>query len=129
MTGIMFGSVVSGRFRCERFPGTVFSKIQTGKESYSMVLIILLIYFISLNVFSFVLVINDVRKEKRGERGISDLTIWLASFLGGAWGTSMAMRAFSHKTGYRAYRYGLPVLAIFQIAVVIYFVLVLKDIY
>ncbi len=92
-------------------------------------LLILLIYFISMNVFSFILLFSDYRKTKRGEGRISEWAIWLAAFLGGAWGMSMAVKAFQHKTGCRTYRYGLPVLAIIQIAVVIYFVLILKGVF
>ena len=83
----------------------------------------IIIYFIFINLFYCSLMYIDKYKAKQQRRRNSEKTIWFSAFVGGAWGASIGMKAFRHKTKHRVFKFGLPVLANFQIAVFIYYIL------
>jgi len=54
----------------------------------------------------------DKRKAKKGQWRISEKTIWILAFLGGACGGLVGMYIFRHKTKHPLFVYGLPILAL-----------------
>ena len=58
----------------------------------------ILIYFIAINLLSFILFYLDKRKAKKDKWRIKENTLHLTSFLGGAIGSIAAMFMFHHKT-------------------------------
>ena len=87
----------------------------------------LFIYFILINVFAFSLMYLDKSRAKEGKRRVPERRIWFSAFAGGAWGASIGMRAFRHKTKHRRFRYGLPILAVIEIALLIYSLFILLN--
>lgn len=84
----------------------------------------LLIYFLLMNIFAFYLMYADKRKAKRGQYRISEKTLWITAFLGGATGAALGMRQFRHKTKHLVFRIGLPILAIIEISVLTYYAII-----
>lgn len=58
----------------------------------------LAIYFIIINLISFVLFYVDKQKARRDKWRIEEKTLHLTSFLGGTIGSIAAMMLFHHKT-------------------------------
>lgn len=81
----------------------------------------LLIYFLLINIFAFYLMYADKRKAQRGQYRISEKTLWITAFLGGATGAALSMSQFRHKTKHLAFKIGLPLLAILEIGALIYY--------
>jgi uncharacterized membrane protein YsdA (DUF1294 family) len=59
---------------------------------------ILLIYLVTVNIFTFILMLWDKRKAKKKEWRIAEATLLLLSFIGGALGLFVGMFKFRHKT-------------------------------
>ena len=57
-----------------------------------------LLYLLSLSLITFVLYAADKSKARRGAWRISEKTLLLSGFLGGAVGALLAMKLFRHKT-------------------------------
>jgi len=58
----------------------------------------ILIYFLLINLISFVLFFIDKQKAKRDKWRIKEKTLHISSFLGGTIGSITAMMIFHHKT-------------------------------
>jgi uncharacterized membrane protein YsdA (DUF1294 family) len=84
--------------------------------------IMILAGFASLvNLAGFILMGADKQRAKNNQYRISEKTLWSAAFFGGAIGAAFGMKNFRHKTKHPKFKYGLPVLAIIEIGIYIYF--------
>jgi len=70
----------------------------------------ILIWLIVINVISVVVCIADKIKAKKHKRRISEKTLFLLSFLGGALFMYITMRLIRHKTLHKKFMIGLPVI-------------------
>ena len=70
----------------------------------------ILIWLIVINVISVVVCIADKIKAKKHKRRISEKTLFLLSFLGGALFMYITMRLIRHKTLHKNFMIGLPVI-------------------
>ena len=57
-------------------------------------------YLVLINAVGFVLMGVDKKRAIRGAWRISEATLFLTAFLGGALGCTLGMRHFRHKTKY-----------------------------
>lgn len=57
-----------------------------------------LVYFICMNIISFIVFYFDKEKSENGKWRIQEKTLHTLSFLGGAIGSIIAMKVFHHKT-------------------------------
>ena len=71
-----------------------------------------------MSVFLFVLMGLDKSKARRGARRIAEKTLFLFALLGGALGGTAGMFLFRHKTRHWYFRFGFPLLAAAQLALV-----------
>ena len=81
---------------------------------------IILGYLLAVNITSFLLYGIDKYKAKKGRWRISEATLLLMAVIGGsivAWG---GMRIWHHKTMHKMFKYGIPVIIIFQVALAAY---------
>ncbi len=69
-------------------------------------------YFLFINMLSFFLMGEDKRRARRGRYRIAEKRLFLAATLGGAFGGTLGMYAFRHKTRHRKFRLGFPLLAL-----------------
>ena len=86
------------------------------KEAF---LIILTGYLFIINIIGFALMGIDKKRAVRGAWRISEASLFLTAFLGGALGCTLGMRHFRHKTKHWYFKYGMP--AIFAVQVFLAF--------
>ena len=80
---------------------------------------IILAYFIIVNIISFSLMGIDKKRARKAEYRISEKTLWTWAIIGGGTGVFIGMRHFRHKTKHFTFKWGLPVLTLFQIVLLI----------
>ena len=85
-----------------------------------LLLKILAIYFAAASLITLILYGVDKYKAVHGLWRISERTLLLSSFLGGAVGGSMGMLLFRHKTRYPRFHRGLPILFFLQFILCLY---------
>ncbi|TCI54163.1 MULTISPECIES: DUF1294 domain-containing protein [Exiguobacterium] len=70
---------------------------------------LLLLYYIVTNLLAFMSFFIDKRRAKSGAWRISEQTLLILVWIGGAFGAYVAMRLFRHKTLKPKFRIGVPV--------------------
>ncbi len=78
------------------------------------------IYLLVINIFSFILYGLDKLKAKYHWWRISEKTLLLTSFLGGAYGSYLAMKLFRHKTRKTIFSIGVPVMIVLETICIYY---------
>lgn len=74
-------------------------------------------YLFAVNMLSFVLMGDDKRRAKRGERRIAEKTLFLSAAAGGSIGAIVGMVLFRHKTRHLRFVLGLPVILLIQLTI------------
>lgn len=80
-------------------------------------------YLTIINVTAFALMGFDKQRAKRHLWRISEKTLFLSALAGGSIGAILGMYTFRHKTRHTSFVYGMPVILIFQLFLIIYFIL------
>ena len=75
-----------------------------------------LLWALVLSAVDFCLMGADKRRARRDAWRVPEKTLWLFALLGGAPGGWLGMRAFHHKTRHWYFRYGFPLLAVLDLA-------------
>ena len=78
------------------------------------------LYLPAVNLAAFVLMGMDKRRARRGEWRISEKALFLPAVLGGALGGVLGMKVFRHKTRHWYFRFGFPLLALLQAALILW---------
>ena len=81
---------------------------------------IILGYLLAVNITSFLLYSIDKYKAKKGRWRISEATLLLMAVIGGSIGAWVGMRIWHHKTMHKKFKYGIPVIIIFHVALAVY---------
>ena len=81
---------------------------------------IILGYLLAVNITSFLLYDIDKYKAKKGRWRISEATLLLMAVIGGSIGAWAGMRLWHHKTIHKKFKYGIPVIISFQVALAVY---------
>ena len=87
----------------------------------------LLIYFIFINIVGFAIMGIDKKRAIRGAWRISEASLFLTAFLGGALGCILGMRHFRHKTKHWYFKYGIPAIFIAELCFGIYLSYILSS--
>lgn len=74
----------------------------------------ILAYFFFINLIAFAFMGIDKKKAKKGAFRISEASLFVSAFLGGAIGSSMGMLVFHHKTNHWYFQIGMPLIAFLQ---------------
>jgi uncharacterized membrane protein YsdA (DUF1294 family) len=75
-----------------------------------------LIYFaIIINLLAFVIMFYDKHQAEKNKRRISERTLLLLAFFFGGPGIYLGMYVFRHKTQKNIFKYGIPLLIIWDI--------------
>lgn len=83
----------------------------------------LTIYFVFINVLTFLFYGIDKWKARRGKWRIPEETlIWLA-IVGGSIGALLGMYLFRHKTKHKKFTLGIPAILLIQVGLFYYFIL------
>ena len=78
-------------------------------------------YLAIINIITLILFASDKKKAIRHQWRIPEIALLGISAVGGAIGGYLAMQIFRHKTKKPIFRLTMPLLAILQIAVILYF--------
>ena len=81
---------------------------------------IILGYLLAVNIATFFLYGIDKYKAKNGRWRISEATLLTMAAIGGSIGAWAGMRLWHHKTMYKKFKYGIPVIIILQVALAVY---------
>lgn len=71
----------------------------------------LLAGFAFMNVLGFFMMGADKQRARNNVYRISESTLWMIAFFGGAIGAAAGMKHYRHKTKHLNFKYGLPFLA------------------
>ena len=77
-------------------------------------------YLLAVNIVTFNLYGIDKYKAKKNKWRISEATLLTMAAIGGSIGAWAGMRIWHHKTMYKKFKYGIPVIIIFQVALAVY---------
>lgn len=80
----------------------------------------ILIYFLVMNIITFLLMGYDKHEAKVDQWRISEKALFLFCLFGGSIGGICGMYAFRHKTQKWYFKIGFPLILIIQIGVIIY---------
>ena len=86
----------------------------------------LLIYFICINLLGMLVNISDKSRAKKEKWRIKEQTLWLIALSGGAPLSYITMKAIRHKTKHMSFMIGMPVLALIEIGLMIYFYIIMN---
>lgn len=75
---------------------------------------ILGVYIVIINIVGFAVMGIDKKRAIRGAWRISEASLFLTAFLGGALGCILGMRHFHHKTKHWYFKYGMPIIFIVE---------------
>ena len=89
--------------------------------------ILLLIYFLAINLISFQTMRLDKKKARRGEWRTPESVLFLQAIIGGSIGSILAMNLFHHKTR-TAFRIGMPVILLVQLLLILMLILFSSEI-
>ena len=77
-------------------------------------------YLFIINIIGFALMGIDKKRAIRGAWRISEASLFLVAFLGGALGCTLGMRHFRHKTRHWYFKYGMPAVFAVQVFLVLF---------
>ena len=77
-------------------------------------------YLLAVNIATFLLYGIDKYKAKKGKWRISEATLLTMAAIGGSIGAWAGMRLWHHKTMHKKFKYGIPLIITFQVALAVY---------
>ena len=85
--------------------------------------ILLLIYFIAINLIAFTTMGRDKKKARHGDWRTPESVLFLQAIIGGSIGSLLGMQIFRHKTRKLKFRIGIPVILAVQVILVLMLIL------
>lgn len=89
--------------------------------------LILIGFFIVMSIVSFFTMVHDKAAAKAHKRRVPERTLWNLAILGGGVGAYLGMILYRHKTKHMSFRIGFTLLAILQVALIIWAAPLLKE--
>lgn len=81
---------------------------------------IFLLYFLAINIVTFLLYGIDKWKAKRARWRIPESVLLGMAMLGGSIGAWMGMRTWHHKTQHKKFRYVVPAILVVQVILLVW---------
>ena len=78
-------------------------------------------YLVIINIITFLVYGIDKWKARKSLWRIREASLLMLAVLGGSIGAWLGIKVWHHKTQHKKFRYGIPAIIIFQIAVIGYF--------
>ncbi len=82
--------------------------------------LIALCYFAGISLLTAIVTAIDKYKAKKGKRRTPEATLFILALLGGSVSEYATMRLIRHKTLHKRFMLGLPMIIIFQVALLFY---------
>ena len=79
---------------------------------------ILIIYFVTINVATFLTFGIDKWKAKHSKMRIREAALLILAVLGGSIGALLGMQVWHHKTQHKKFKYGIPLILLAQIILI-----------
>ena len=79
----------------------------------------IILYFIIINLIGIAVMAIDKYKAEKDKWRVSEMTLFMITFLGGGVGTTFAMYKFRHKTQKWYFAYGFPIILILEVLILI----------
>lgn len=79
------------------------------------------VYLCLINIIGFTVMGIDKKRAIRGAWRISEASLFLTALLGGAFGCTIGMHHFRHKTKHWYFKYGMPAIFLAQAALLAFF--------
>lgn len=76
---------------------------------------ILLLYFFTINLVGFLIMLVDKKRSINHEWRISEKTLFIIAIIGGAIGSYLGIYTFRHKTKHLKFTLGIPTIILIQI--------------
>ena len=86
-------------------------------------LLYILIYYVVINLISFIAMFYDKRQAIKNEYRVSEKTLFTLAFLLGGFGIYFGMILFRHKTKHIAFKIFIPIIICINISILIYIIL------
>ena len=83
---------------------------------FSNNIILMILFFILVNVIAILLMKRDKQYAENGERRIKEATLLIVAIVGGSLGMYYAMFKYKHKTLHNKFSIGIPVIMVIQFA-------------
>ena len=77
-----------------------------------------MVYFIGINIFTFIVYGIDKWKSKQSGWRISEASLLMLAIIGGSIGALLGMNVWHHKTRHKKFRFGLPLILFAQILLI-----------
>ncbi|MCD7729894.1 MAG: DUF1294 domain-containing protein [Oscillospiraceae bacterium] len=81
-------------------------------------IIIIIAYFIIINIIGWVLPYLDKRRAQKGKWRIREKTLFIVSALGGSVAMLASMKKYRHKTRHKRFMVGIPCIIFLQILLI-----------
>lgn len=81
---------------------------------------LLLLWLLCVNLAAFALMGWDKHRARTGGWRVKEATLFLAALLGGSLGAILGMQLFRHKTKHWYFKYGMPAILVFQLALAVW---------
>ncbi|WMJ89575.1 DUF1294 domain-containing protein [Anaerocolumna sp. MB42-C2] len=82
--------------------------------------LICIIYFVTINFASFLVMGADKQKAKKNQWRIKEKTLFTLAVIGGSLGSILGMFCFHHKTKHCRFVIGMPIILIIQVILIIF---------
>ena len=92
-----------------------------------MIHMIFIGFFIVMSLISFFTMGHDKTAARAGKRRVPENTLWKLAIAGGGIGAYLGMIHYRHKTKHMSFRIGFTLLAILQVALMIWATPLLKE--
>lgn len=79
----------------------------------------LILIFVAVSIMAVVLTVYDKRAARLHKRRISEKTLMLIAFFGGAIAMYLTMLLLRHKTKHKKFMVGLPIMIVFHTIIII----------
>ncbi len=79
---------------------------------------LIIFYLCVMNLLGFIFMYIDKEKAKKHKWRIPENTLMLIAILGGSIGSLIGMNTFRHKTKHIKFKYGIPLIIVFQIIII-----------
>lgn len=79
-------------------------------------------WIVFISIWAFTAMGYDKRQAKRKKSRVSEKTLWLLAIAGGGIGAYFGMQVFRHKTLHTSFRVGFLMLALIDMAVILYLI-------
>lgn len=98
---------------------TYFKTAKYTAEIFSSISVILTLYFIIINIITFIMFYTDKQKAIKHKWRIPESTLILFSFIGGSFGAYLGMKIFRHKTKHPKFYILIPIFIILHLIIII----------